>query len=156
MSRSTLVIVILGIAALAAGGFYFMSGKGLEAETTPIAVTAITTISDGWDVDELKAWSDPGLIRAMASQGQSAEQLMGIYSALGKLKQEPECVARATGMTMKNRERHDTVTHECKADYENGEAKISLTLIKAKSAAEWQIYYINIQSDVFASTSRVE
>lgn len=146
--------MVVLFAAIAAAAYYFIPRSNYEQETAPFVVDAITAISDGWDVEELKAWSDPGLIKAMASQGQSAEQLMGIYSVLGKLKEAPNCHARATGMTMKNSERHDTVSHECTAEYEKGQAKISITVIKAQSAKEWQIYYINIHSDVFANTTQ--
>lgn len=143
--------------SLGAIAFYFASrGDSIETQTLHVAEAAITAISDKWDADELKAWADPGLIKAMGSQGQSAEMLMQIYSALGQLKEEPECTVHTTGSFMKNRERHSTISYQCDATYEKGPAKVAITLSKAESAAEWQIYYINIHSDVFANGQKQE
>ncbi len=152
MSRNRIIALVLSAVMLGAVAFFFASrGESIESQTAKVVVDAVTAISDGWDVAELKAWADPGLIKAMGSQGQSAEQLMQIYSALGKLKEEPECSLHSVGSFMKNRERHSTISYNCAASYEKGPAKVVITLSKAESAAEWQIYYINIHSDVFAN-----
>jgi hypothetical protein len=146
--KATIVVLII---VLLAGTAYFLSGRksSEEIETESVIVNAIMAISDKWDAEELKAWADPGLIKAMGSQGQSAEQLMEIYSALGKLKSAPVCKVHTTGTFMKGGERHHTVSYDCAGDYEKGPASISLTLSKSESATEWRIYYINIHSDVF-------
>ncbi len=152
MSKTQIIMLIVCAALLGGAAFYFANkGDSMEKQTATIVVDAVTAISDGWDASELKAWADPGLIKAMGSQGQSAEQLMRIYSVLGKLKEAPECVVHTTGSFMKNQERHHTISYDCSAEYEKGPAKISITLSKAESATEWQIYYINIHSDVFAN-----
>lgn len=157
MSRNQIILLVLGIIAVGAAVFYFATkGESIESQTAHVAEDAITAISDGWDAEELKAWADPGLIKAMGSQGQSAEMLMQIYSALGKLKEKPKCVVHTTGSFMKKSERHNTISYECAVSYEKGPAKVAITLSKAQSAAEWHIYYINIHSDVFADWQKQE
>lgn len=157
MKKNQIAIVILVVMLLGGIGFYFATkGESIESQVGHIAEDAIMAISDGWDTEELKTWSDPGLIKAMGSQGQSAEQLMRIYSALGQLKEKPECGLHSSGSFMKNRERHKTISYNCAAKYEKGPAKIALTLSKADSADEWHIYYINFHSDVFVNGQEQE
>lgn len=142
------IVLVLVVVAVAAFLIRQHTTK-TDAEEIQVAVEAITAISESWNVDVLKARADPGLIKAMGSQGQSAEELLRIYSVLGKLKQPPVCAVRTTGEFMKGGERHHTVSFECNAEYEKGPAAFSLTLQNSESAPEWLIYYINLRSDVF-------
>lgn len=142
--------IVLVVAAVAVAAFLIRQHtKEKDAEEIQVAVEAVSAISEHWNVDVLKARADPGLIKAMGSQGQSAEELLRIYSTLGALKQPPVCVVRTTGEFMKGGERHHTVSFECNAEYEKGPAAVSLTLQNSESAPEWLIYYINLRSDVF-------
>lgn len=138
------------ILAIGVGAFFFYPKSAIELETNPIVVEAVNAISESWNGEALRARADPGLIKAMASQGQSAEDLLHIYSVLGKLKQQPDCKVHNTGSFMKGGERHNTISYECAAEYEKGPAMVAMTLSKSETATKWFIYYINIHSDAFA------
>lgn len=148
------VWVVLAMIGLAVA--YYL-GQGTETSVArKTAVELITAISDGWRVEELKKRSDPGLIAAMSSQGQSAEELMKIYSVLGALKQAPTCNVKTSGEFMKENERHLTMSMECDAEYEKGRAVISLTLSRAQSSEQWVLYYINIRSEALGGGEVIE
>jgi hypothetical protein len=149
--KKVYALLFLTVLVLAVAAYWSFSSNDLEKETVAIAIEAVEAISESWDAEELKARADPGLIKAMSSQGQSVEQLFQIYSVLGKLKQEVDCKVHTTGSFMKGGERHTTISYECGAEYENGEAVVFITLKRAESATEWQIYYINIRSDTFSN-----
>lgn len=136
---------------LTACAVWFLSGgnTALEKETKPIAVDYVNAISANWNPDDLRARTDPGLIKAMSSQGQGPEELMKIYSTLGRLKSEVKCLYRSASEFMKGGEQHDTISYECAVTYEKGPAVVALTLTKSRSEKQWLIYYINIHSDVF-------
>ncbi len=137
------LIALLGVV----GAYIMLHHATSTAETDAVAVDNITAISGTWSIDVLKERTDPGLISAMSSQGQSAEELLKIYSVLGKLTKPAECKVHNTGETIKNKEHHVTISYDCEAEYEKGPAVVSLTLIKADSQKKWLIYYINIRSD---------
>lgn len=149
MKAKSVLIVLMVVAVLAGVFFYVESSRKTDKETTSIAEESIAAISARWDVEELKRRADPGLINAMASQGQSAEELVKVYSALGPLKSPPSCHVRTTGQFMKEQKPHSTISFECMGNYEKGQAVISLTLSKADEEEKWVIYYLNIHSDVF-------
>lgn len=150
------VFTALVVVAACAGAFLFSCTGKLEKETAGIVVADISAISEKWDAATLKSLADPGLIKAMGSQGQSAEELLKIYSALGKLKQPAECKFHATQVFMKGGVEHTTVSYDCAATYDKGEAAISITLIKGEGETKWLIYYINIHSDIFGGGDIIE
>lgn len=153
---SKFALILAAVAAICIGSYLFLSSGKLEKETSGIVVEDISAISEKWDAEALKSRADPGLIKAMASQGQSAEELLKIYSALGNLKQPASCKFHATQAFMKGGVSHTTVSYDCSADYDKGEAVISLTLIKGDNETKWLIYYINIHSDVFGGGDIIE
>lgn len=127
---------------------YQQQDKEVAARETA-AIETVAAISQGWSIDVLKARADPGLIKAMSSQGQSAEELLKIYSVLGNLKSAPECKEKNKGSFTKSEEKHTSYSFDCKAEYEKAPAVVSITLQKSDSETEWKIYYINVHSDIF-------
>ena len=141
------IIVLLGAGA---GVYFSLGGNDVEKQTAVIAAKDVTEISESWNGQTLKDMADPGLINAMTSQGQSPEELLKVYSALGKLVAPPECKAKSNSTTIKGGKQHVMIGFECPASYQKGEAVVSLTLTKSESETRWLIYYINIRSDIFA------
>lgn len=143
------VYALIGFIIVAAAGYFYFRDSRNEQAAVALAGEYIELVSREWNAGTLKELADPGLIKAMASQGQSAEELLNIYSVLGKLKGSMHCRFISTSSTIKGGERHVMDSFECRGEYDKGPAVVSLTLIKADSAQQWLIYYINVHSDVF-------
>jgi hypothetical protein len=135
-------IILLIIAVIAA--CVYLNFNSVEKETAIPVTDCVNAISAHWDPAELKERADPGLIKAMSSQGQSVEELFKVYSKLGKPLDTAHCTLKNT-----TNGTYTSATYDCEMTYENGPATITITIRKKDDQKDWQIYYINIKSPFF-------
>jgi len=133
---------------------FWISGaheREMERQTVSFAAETVTAISDGWKPELLTERAEPGLIRAMASQGQSVGELFRIYRKLGASTSPPECRFKDTSQFGTGDHSYTTATVTCEGQFDNGPATFLLTLRQHQDSEDWKVYYINISSPKFSA-----
>jgi hypothetical protein len=142
-------LVFCAIVVLGAIGIKFVAGRGneLDKESKAYADAAIPAIIDGWNEKELLDRGSPEFKRAATQK--LLDQTFYHFRRLGRLKKcEPaqrQAGISATAPTGKTVAAHYTA----KATFENGQATITLGLIK--HADQWQILRFVVNSPALTS-----
>jgi hypothetical protein len=123
--------------------------KDVERETSGFVIETVNAISGEWNPQELIDRAEPGLIDAMASQGQSVSDLFAVYRKLGALQSPPACRLKDTSQ-FGAADSYTTASYSCEAQYDNGSAALLITLRRGKARPEWRVYYLNISSPYFS------
>jgi len=137
-------LIIFTILLILGGATYFVVMLHLKTqrEATAFVVDTVNAMSEKWDAQELVRRADPGLINAMASQGQGVGELFDIYRKLGNLKTPVECHLKDTAEF----EDYTSASITCDAEYDNGPANFLMTIRRGKTESDWIVYYINVSS----------
>lgn len=142
-------LLVVGIVA----AFIIWSGKKekeIKAQTSAFVTETVTAISKDWNPDALARRAEPGLIKAMASQGEGIEDLFNVYRKLGNLKDDPDCRLKDTSSFNGAAGSYTTVSYTCNAEYDNGPATLLITLRRVDTRKDWKVYYINVSSPYFS------
>lgn len=123
--------------------------KQIEQETSDFVTDTINAISEKWDAHALVKRADPGLIKAMGSQGQSVFQLFDVYRNLGVTKSPPNCALKDISTFESTSGSYTSASYNCDAGYENGQATVHITIRRGKSEDDWRVYYLNVDSPLF-------
>ena len=146
--------IIAGTLLIAVGitAFIVASGKkekAIEAETSSFVAETVSAISKDWNADALVSRAEPGLIKAMASQGESVYELFKVYSKLGGPKSDPDCHLKDTSESGASVV-YTLASYVCDGEYEHGSATLNLTVRRDNSGGDWKVYYIRVESPYFA------
>ncbi len=144
------MVIVLAVAAMAIVFFLGAGDKGMEQETSGFVTETVEAISHTWDPQELLTRAEPGLIKAMASQGQGVRDLFAVYSKLGALKASPSCRLKDTAQFKGTADHYVTASYICAAEYANGPGTLLLTVRRGEADSVWRVYYINISSPYFS------
>lgn len=140
--------VLLVVVAVLIGGvatFMVRVGSGLDAESKAYVDTTIPILVGDWNPDELTSRSSKELLALLNDK--DLANLYAMFRRLGGLKQYRGAKGEAHVMLNLPKGAVTTASYLAAADFENGPAKIKLSLIKRDGG--WQILEFRIDSPIY-------
>jgi len=135
-------LIVLFVVALI---FAAIRGTGLDKESRAYADAAIPAIVTTWSEDAFFNRASPELEK-LVSVG-DADRLFKSFSQLGRLKHCEPAQGQSMTSAMLGQPRKTTAHYEAAAEFEKGEARVKLDLIKHGN--QWQILGFHIDSPFF-------
>ena len=139
--------IFCGLIVLAIIGLVFTAIRGtrLDRESRSYADAALTAIVTDWNVDAFFARASPELLKLVSAN--DGDRLFHALHQLGHLKHREALKGQATIYTVIGQPRRTTAHYETAAEFDNGEGRIKIDLIK--HGDQWQILGFHIDSPLF-------
>ncbi len=134
-----LFLLLVGIAGVA---YLMVQGSRLDNESRAYADSAVRPVVEHWNAQALKDRAAPALLANL-----TPERLSNIFqwlSTLGALTSVEPCTGQARIDVSTGNGRVVSGKYTCKAQFQSGEAVISLVLVK--NDGEWRIAGFHVNS----------
>lgn len=137
------VVALIGLGSCAIP--LAMQGAGLDEESRAYADRIVPEVVTTWDKSALEGELSPEFLEV--STGKQLDEFFTLYTKLGALESLDEAQGQSNIRWFLGEETQITAVYMIDAEFENGPAQITLTLVKHGS--EWQVAGFHVSSDYF-------
>jgi len=135
------LLVIMTIAL----GIAFYKGSALDDESRKYVEATVPPILSTWSVAKLKESSSPQLLEVLENGAETTARLFEKLSTLGQLQKFYDVTGEASMNASTEHGNSITANYTAKADFENGPAIITISLIRLNE--KWLLLRLNVNSE---------